>query len=242
MLRTVQIFMVIVALSLNLAAQDVKDYRIPLLGEQAPSFVAQSTQGEIKFPDDYFAKWKILFSHPADFTPVCSSEILTLASMQEEFSKLNTVLLVMSTDGINSHLEWIHSLESVDYNGLGYQKINFPIISDVDLEVSRLYGMVEANSGRSQDIRGVFIIDPENEIRSIYFYPANTGRNLDEVLRTLLALQISEKNGVLTPANWDPGEQVMIPSPKTVQESQKLQSKNDPSLKMITWYMWLKTL
>jgi peroxiredoxin (alkyl hydroperoxide reductase subunit C) len=148
----------------------------------------------------------------------------------------------MSTDGISSHLEWIHSLESVDYNGLGYQKINFPIISDVDLEVSKLYGMVEANSGRSQDIRGVFIIDPDNEIRSIYFYPATTGRNLDEVLRTLLALQTSEKNGVLTPANWDPGEQVMIPSPKTVQESQKLQSKNDPSLKMITWYMWLKTL
>jgi peroxiredoxin 2/4 len=236
------IILLFLGLSVSLFAQTTEDYRIPLLGEEAPSFIAQSTQGEIKFPDDYFAKWKIIFSHPADFTPVCSSEILTLASMQEDFKKLNTVLLVMSTDGIESHLEWIKSLESVDYNGLGYQKINFPIISDVDLDVSKKYGMVEANSGRSQDIRGVFIVDPENEIRSINFYSVNTGRNLGEVLRTLIALQTSEKYSVLTPANWNPGDEVMIPSPKTVEESKKLKSKNDPSLKMITWYMWLKTL
>ena len=229
-------------LSLKLLSQDVSDYRIPLIGERAPSFKALSTQGDINFPADYFDKWKIIFSHPADFTPVCTSEILALASMEEDFKALNTALLVVSTDGINSHIEWINSIEKIDFNGLGLQKINFPIISDANLDVCRKYGMVEANSGRSNSIRGVFIIDPSNKIQSINFYPVTTGRNLEEIKRILLALQASQKHGVLTPVNWEPGEPVMIPSPATMEEAQKLQKKNDPSLKMVTWYMWTKEL
>ena len=229
-------------LIINLSAQDTTGYRIPLLGETAPSFIAQSTQGEVNFPSDFFGKWKIVFSHPADFTPVCTSEILTLASLQEEFKKLDAEILVVSTDGINSHIEWVKSIESIDYNGLGLQKINFPLISDNNLNISKKYGMVEANSGRSNNIRGVFIIDPDNKIRSINFYSVSTGRNFDELLRTLIALQTSDKYNVLTPANWHPGDDVMIPSPGTIDEARKLQSKNDPDLKMITWYMWLKKL
>lgn len=229
-------------LSIGLFGQDVKDYRIPLIGESAPSFKAVSTQGEINFPDDYFDKWKIIFSHPADFTPVCTSEILALASMAEEFNKLNAALLVVSTDGINSHIEWINSIQSIEFDGLGPQKITFPIISDVNLDICRKYGMVEANSGRTNSIRGVFIVDPSNKVQSINFYPSTNGRNLEELKRILVALQTSEKYGVLTPVNWEEGKPVMIPSPSTMEEAQKLQKKNDPSLRMITWYMWMKEL
>jgi len=233
---------VLFAFFFNIKAQNIDSYRIPLLGEDAPSFTAESTTGEINFPTDYFGKWKIIFSHPADFTPVCTSEILTMASMQDEFKKLNTVLLVVSTDGLNSHIEWINSIQSIDYKDLGFQKINFPLISDVNLEICRKYGMVEANSGRSNSIRGVFIIDPDDKIRSINFYSVSTGRNFEEIKRTLEALQLSENKGVLTPANWQPGDAVMIPSPATMDEAKKLESKKDPSLKMVTWYMWLKEL
>ena len=229
-------------LSFNLFAQDIAEYRIPLLGESAPAFKAQSTMGEINFPSDFYGKWKILFSHPADFTPVCTSEILTMASMQEDFKDLGAVMLVISTDGINSHIEWINSIESIEYNNLGLQKVNFPLISDVNLDICKKYGMVDSNSGRSNSIRGVFIIDPDNRIRSISFYSVNTGRNFEEIYRTLVALQTSEKYTVLTPANWEPGDLVLIPSPGTIEESRKLQSKNDPSLTMITWYLWLKKL
>jgi peroxiredoxin (alkyl hydroperoxide reductase subunit C) len=236
------IYVIFFVVSLQLTAQDTKEYNIPLLGERAPSFTAQSTMGEISFPQDYYGKWTIIFSHPADFTPVCTSEILTLASMQEELKKMDAEIVVVSTDGINSHIEWIRSIESIEYNGLGKQKINFPLVSDANLNISRKYGMVEANSGRTNNIRGVFIIDPEDKIQSINFYSVRTGRNLDEIVRILQALQVSEKYDVLTPVNWKPGDQVMIPAPPTLEAAEKLKAKNDPNLEMVTWYMWLKTL
>jgi peroxiredoxin (alkyl hydroperoxide reductase subunit C) len=222
--------------------QETKDYRVPFLGEKAASFTAPSTTGVIDFPSEYYGNWKILFSHPADFTAVCSSEILTLASMQDEFRKLNTAVVVISTDGINSHIAWVKSLETIDYNGLGLQKINFPIVSDVDLVISKKYGMIEANSGRTNNIRGVFIIDPDDKIRAINFYSVSTGRNLEEILRTLIALQTTDKYNILTPANWTPGAEVMIPSPSSIEEAEKLNARRDPSLRQVTWYMWLKTL
>ena len=238
----INLLFLLIGLSFSLNAQNIADYRIPLLGESAPAFKAESTKGMINFPEDYFGKWKIIFSHPADFTPVCTSEILTLASMQEKFKELNAVLLVVSTDGINSHIEWINSIQSIDYNNLGLQKIDFPLISDGNLEICKKYGMVEANSGRNNSIRGVFIIDPDDKVSAINFYSASTGRNLDEIYRTLVALQTSEKYNVLTPANWQQGQEVLIPSPSTIEEAQKLKSKNDPDLRMITWYFWLKKL
>jgi peroxiredoxin (alkyl hydroperoxide reductase subunit C) len=238
----INLLFLLIGLSFSLNAQNIADYRIPLLGESAPAFKAESTKGMINFPEDYFGNWKIIFSHPADFTPVCTSEILTLASMQEKFKELNAVLLVVSTDGINSHIEWINSIQSIDYNNLGLQKVDFPLISDGNLEICKKYGMVEANSGRNNSIRGVFIIDPDDKVSSINFYSASTGRNLDEIYRTLVALQTSEKYNVLTPANWQQGQEVLIPSPSTIEEAQKLKSKNDPDLRMITWYFWLKKL
>jgi peroxiredoxin 2/4 len=219
-------------------AQDSQNTRIPLLGEQAPKFTAESTHGSITFPDDNHTKWTILFSHPADFTAVCSSEILELAAMQSDFEKLNTRLMVISTDAVSSHIQWVKSLEGIKFKDREEVKINFPLISDKSMEISRKYGMIHSNSSTTKDVRGVFIIDPDNKIEAVFFYPANVGRNMDEIKRTLEALQIAGNENVLTPVNWKPGEDVMIQSPKTTEEADKLQKKNDPNLYSLTWYMW----
>ena len=221
-----------------LFSQDNKDIRIPLIGETAPSFTAESTNGKITFPDDYYGKWKILFSHPAAFTPVCSSELIELAEMQKDLDKMDTKVIVISTDGINSHIAWKKSMESIRYKDLETPKINFPMISDNGLEVSRKYGMIHSYSSTTRDIRGVFIIDPNDKIRAIFFYPMNVGRNMDEIKRTVMALQMADGKNVLTPANWLPGGEVLIPAPKTEADADKLAAKNDPDLHELAWYMW----
>ncbi len=223
-------------------SQENKDIHIPLIGEVAPSFTAESTQGKINFPDDYFGKWKILFSHPSDFTAVCSTEIIELAAVQQDFEKLNTKILVISTDGLNSHLEWVKSMESIRYKGKDPVKIKFPLISDNNLEISRKYGMIHAVTSSTKDVRGVFIIDPEEKIRAVIFYPMSLGRNIDEIKRIIIALQQSDNKNVYTPANWQPGQDVLLPSPKTEQDADKMATRNDPNLTEVTWYLWFKKL
>jgi len=242
MKKFIAFFLLMSLFCLSLYAQDEKNIRIPLIGEDAPSFVANSTLGEIKFPQDYFAKWKILLSHPADFTPVCSSEILELAKLQENFIKLNTAILVISTDGINSHMEWVNSLEGIEYKQGPKVRINFPLIADDHLEISKKYGMIHPTYSDKKDIRGVFIVDPDNKIRAIFFYPFTTGRNFDEIERTLIALQTADKESTLTPANWRPGDDVLIAPPLNRNEAEKMKQKNDPRFYSYTWYMWFKKM
>ena len=224
----------------QLFSQENKEVRIPLIGETAPSFTAESTNGKITFPDDYYGKWKVLFSHPAAFTPVCSSELIDLADMQEDFDKLDTKIIVVSTDGLNSHLAWKKSMEDIRYHDKQTPKIKFPLVSDNNLEVSKKYGMIHSYSSTTKDIRGVFIVDPNDKIRAIFFYPMNVGRNIDEIKRTLMALQMADQKNVLTPSNWMPGDAVLIPAPKTEADADKLAAKNDPDLHELAWYMWLK--
>ncbi len=235
--------MIIIALlfSINhLWSQENKETRIPLLGEMAPQFTAESTKGRITFPDDYDMKWKILFSHPADFTPVCSSELIELARLQEDFEKLGTKLVVVSTDGLESHLQWIKSLESMKYQGKTTTKINFPLVADKSLGVSKKYGMIHSYTSVTRDVRGVFIIDPSDRVRAIFFYPSDVGRNIDEIKRTLIALQAVEKNNVVTPANWKPGQDYLLHPPKSQEEAEKLTEKHDPDLYSLDWYMWFR--
>ena len=224
----------------QLFSQENKEVKIPLIGETAPSFTAESTNGKITFPDDYYGKWKILFSHPAAFTPVCTSELIELADMQQDFDKLDTKVIVVSTDGLNSHIAWKKSMEDIRYYDKETPKINFPLISDNNLEVSKKYGMIYAYTSTTRDIRGVFIIDPNEKIRAIFFYPMNVGRNMDEIKRTLIALQMADHKNILTPGNWKPGDDVLIPSPKTEADADKLAVKKDPDLRELAWYMWLK--
>ncbi len=185
--------------------------QIPLIGAKAPSFTAQTTNGELTFPNDFGESWKILFSHPKDFTPVCSSELLELAYLQKDLELLNVKFAIISTDNLSQHKMWKAHLEELDYKGRGTQTIQFPIIDDSAAKVSRLYGMLHAPTSDSRYIRGVYIIDPQNKLRSINFYPVEIGRNITEIERTILALQAADETKLLTPANWTTGDDMMVP-------------------------------
>jgi len=243
MKRTIGIVIILMLSLTSILSQENKEnkeIRIPLLGEMAPQFTAESTKGKIVFPDDYELKWKILFSHPSDFTPVCSSEIIELALMQKDFNKLEAKLIVVSTDGLESHIEWVKSMESIKYRGKPTPKIDFPLVADKSLAISKKYGMIHSYTSSTRDVRGVFIIDPSDRIRAIFFYPFDVGRNIEEIKRTLIALQTTEKKNVLTPANWVPGQDYLLHPPKSMLDSEKLSKKNDPDLYSLDWYLWFQ--
>ncbi|MEE4177727.1 MAG: redoxin domain-containing protein [Bacteroides sp.] len=192
---------------------------IPLIGDPAPSFVAETTHGTLHFPEDYGRNWKILLAHPRDFTPVCSSEILELAYLQRDFEMLGAKLVVVSTDALESHFLWKEALEEVPFRNRPPVKINFPLVEDEAYVITDLYGMTHPEAKRGKNIRGVFLIDRDNKVRAMYFYPAETGRNMDEIKRTLMALQKTDDDfNVMTPANWEPGDPVMIPFTTPVME------------------------
>lgn len=222
-----------------LNAQNNSSQRIPLIGSTAPSFKSESTNGPISFPGDFEGKWKILFSHPRDFTPVCSSEILDLAYRQEEFSDLNTQIVVLSVDRLVSHKSWKADLEDIDFKGRGKVKIEFPLVVDSSYAISYKYGMVDTQSKAGQSVRGVFFIDPKDKVRAFQFYPSEVGRNTDEILRTLQALQAHDSHeDIVLPVNWRPGDDYMktFLSPE---DKEKLKNK-DSEIYYINWYMIYK--
>lgn len=192
-------------------AQDTGGTRIPLLGESAPSFTAETTNGLLNFPQDFGKNWKILFSHPRDFTPVCTSEVLQLARMQDEFGALGVKIAVISTDQLSEHERWKKSIEDIEQQGRNPVKIDFPIIDDSQTEASRLYGMLLEQGTNIKDVRGVFIIDPDNIVQTILFYPMKVGRNMKEIKRTVIALQTINVHES-TPVNWKPGDDVLLVS------------------------------
>jgi peroxiredoxin 2/4 len=225
----------VIMLNVSVAQRD-RDQRIPLIGAKAPGFKAPSTNGAVVFPDDFGRNWKILFSHPRDFTPICSSEILELAYRQGEFRELGAHLIVISVDRMASHKSWKAELEEIPYKGRSPVKIDFPFVVDSSAVISHSYGMIDSKTGSGQSIRGVFFVDPENEIRAFHFYPSEVGRSTDEIVRTLKALQTHYKNeNTVIPANWQPGDDVMIPI-LTKEDKEELQSP-DSKIHYINWYM-----
>lgn len=237
-MRKVYILVALLFILSSVYAQRGQKAVMPNLGDRAPSFTLNSTQGEINFPEDFFAKWKIIFSHPADFTPVCTSELLELAYMQNFFKKMNTAIMVLSTDGLNAHIQWVESMESIEYKDMGKVDIKFPLVSDAGYKVSSQYGMIHPNSNSTKAVRAVFIIDPDNIVRSLFIYPHTVGRNMDEIKRTLIALQETDRTALLSPANWSKGDDLLMSSPKTIEESDKLKAKKNPSFYSLAWYMW----
>ena len=221
MKKIVLVLSIITLFTISIFGQNDK---IPLIGSVAPSFKANSTKGKITFPDDFGKSWKILFSHPADFTPVCSSELLEMAYMQPEFDKLNVKVAVISTDDVDMHGLWVEYLEGLDYKNRGNVSINFPLIEDTEASISKKYGMLHLPTSTTRDIRGVFIIDDKNIVRSINFYPLQVGRNMKEIARVIEALQTTEEASVYTPANWEKGDDVIIPYYPFKNEEEK----NDP--------------
>lgn len=183
---------------------------IPLIGSTAPSFKANSTNGILTFPDDFGTSWKILFSHPQDFTPVCTTELLQLAYMQSEFENLGVKLAVISVDDINQHKEWKHHMENLDFKGQGIQKIEFPLFADPNGTHSIKYGMIHKPASSTKDVRGVFVLDSKNIVRSINFYPMEIGRNLKEIVRIVEALKTVEEEFVATPVDWNKGDDVLL--------------------------------
>ncbi len=186
---------------------------MPRIGDHAPDFDAVTTQGPIHFPGDYRGKWKILFSHPADFTPVCTSEFITFAHMAEEFEKLNCQLVGVSIDGLYSHIAWLRTIKDrIEYRGMKNVEVRFPLVEDVRMEVAQKYGMVQPGESTTQAVRAVFFIDLADTIRAIIYYPLALGRNFDEIKRVLIGLQTVDKFGVALPADWKPGDDVIVPT------------------------------
>ncbi len=199
-------------LGINFAQSQNFDVKTPLLGVEAPSFRAESTHGTMNFPADFGRNWKILFSHPKDFTPVCSSELLELAYQQEGFDRLGASIVVLSTDLLSQHRSWVAALEDIPYKDGKPVNISFPLVSDEQHRVSYMYGMIHSAESIGENIRAVFIIDPDNKVRAINYYPNEVGRNIDELKRTLIALQKTHKRkDIATPANWQPGDDFMVP-------------------------------
>lgn len=188
-------------------------YAMPRIGDIAPEFKAVTTQGDINFPSDYKGKWTILFSHPADFTPVCTSEFMTFASMQDEFEKLNTQLVGLSVDGLYSHIAWLRTIkEKIEYKGMKDVEVKFPLIEDITMEVAKKYGMLQPGESSTKAVRAVFFIDPQSIIRAIIYYPLALGRNFDEIKRVIIALQTADNFKVAMPADWRPGDDVIVPT------------------------------
>lgn len=186
---------------------------MPRIGDPAPAFTAVTTQGKIDFPADYAGKWVIFFSHPADFTPVCTSEFMTLAAMADQFAAYNTELVGLSVDGLASHIAWLRTIkDKITFREMRDVDVTFPLIEDISMTIARKYGMIMPGEDSVKAVRAVFVIDPRAVIRAVIYYPLSLGRNADELLRVVKALQTAEHFGVATPADWRPGDPVVVPT------------------------------
>ena len=208
---------------------------MPRIGDQAPNFEAVTTKGKIKMSEFAKDKWIVMFSHPADFTPVCTTEMSGFAIRKNEFDALDTELLGLSIDSVHAHLGWVQNVR--ENTGVYF---DFPIIADIDMKVSKLYGMLQPNESETAAVRAVFFIDPSKKIRLVMYYPLNVGRNMDEILRALDALQTSDKYKVAMPLDWKRGDKVIVSPPKTLDElNARLE---DDSLEKVDWYLAKKSI
>ncbi len=215
--------------------------RVPLIGEPAPAFQAVTTQGPIRFPEDFQGKWVILFSHPADFTPVCTTEFMTFAKLMPQFEALNCRLIGLSIDSNFSHIAWLRTIkEKIKYKGMEGIEVTFPVIADLKMDVARKYGMVQPSADDSHAVRAVFVMDPKAKVRAVLYYPSSTGRNFSEILRMLVALQTADKLGVATPADWQPGDDVIVPPPGSCGTAQERVAGKQEGVKCLDWFMCLK--
>ncbi|WP_395695702.1 peroxiredoxin [Nocardioides sp.] len=212
---------------------------MPRIGDPAPSFTATTTQGEITFPADYAGRWVIFFSHPADFTPVCTTEFMTFATMQDDFAALGTDLVGLSVDGLYSHIAWLRTIkERITFRGMADVEVTFPLIDDVGMDVARAYGMIMPGEDSTKAVRAVFVVDPAGVIRAIIYYPLSTGRNFDELKRLVVALQAADALAIATPADWRPGEPVIVPPPGSCGMAKE--RLEDETVNAVDWFFSTK--
>jgi peroxiredoxin (alkyl hydroperoxide reductase subunit C) len=208
---------------------------MPRIGDNAPDFEATTTHGPLKFSDYAKDHWVILFSHPADFTPVCTTELSEFAKEGGWFAARKTKLMGESIDSIHSHIAWVQNVR--EKTGV---YLDFPIIADIDMKVAKLYGMLHENTSATASVRAVFFIDPKGIIRLIMYYPLNVGRNMDEIKRVLEAMQTADANGCALPVNWKKGDSVIVPAPKTLKELDARLA--DKALEQVDFYLAKKQL
>ncbi|MBM3461668.1 MAG: peroxiredoxin [Armatimonadetes bacterium] len=212
--------------------------QIPRIGDPAPDFKAVTTHSEeMTFSEWQDKEWVVLFSHPADFTPVCSTELMEFARRSDEFTKMGAKLIGISVDSVHSHLAWLQNLKEK----MGVE-IPYPMIADINMKVSNLYGMIHPGASSTATVRAVFLIDPKRTVRALVYYPMNVGRNVDEVLRLLTALQTADGNAVATPVNWTPGERVVVPPPKKMADVKERETHKGGDYDYKDFYLCLKEL
>jgi len=209
-------------------------FAMPRLNEPAPDFEAPTTHG-VKKLSDYRGKWLVLFSHPADFTPVCTTEFIAFAHRAGDFAEINTELLGLSIDSTFSHIAWERNIKEK----FGVE-IPFPIIADLKMDVAKKYGMIHPGAADTSAVRATFIIDPEGILRAMVYYPMTNGRSIDEILRLVKALQTSDEHGVATPEGWQPGDKVIVPPPATIQDAEERLKMSDAEV--TDWYFVKKDL
>ncbi|MCH7411652.1 peroxiredoxin [Belliella sp. DSM 111904] len=213
---------------------------MPRIGDKAPEFKAITTQGNINFPADYKGKWVILFSHPADFTPVCTSEFITFAARELEFNDLNCQLVGLSIDGLSSHIAWLRTIkEKIEFKGMKNIEVKFPLIEDITMEVAKKYGMIQPGESST---RAVFFIDPKGMVRAIIYYPLSLGRNFDELKRTLIAMQTADTYSIATPADWQPGDDVIVPPADSCGVAKDRMETNEDGITCSDWFFCTKPL
>jgi peroxiredoxin 2/4 len=216
---------------------------MPRIGDKAPAFKAVTTQGDINFPSDYEGKWVILFSHPADFTPVCTSEFMTFASMQQQFNEANCELVGLSVDGLYSHIAWLRTIkEKIEYKGMKDVEVTFPLIEDISMEVAIKYGMMMPGESNTKAVRAVFFIDPKGIVRAIIYYPLSLGRNFDELYRVIIALQTADAFSVATPADWRPGDEVIVPTAGSCGVAKERMENQDDDTHCYDWFFCTKKI
>ncbi|HHX79034.1 MAG TPA: peroxiredoxin [Acholeplasmataceae bacterium] len=214
--------------------------RLPVIGDVAPSFKAVTTQGDINFPEDYKGKWIVLFSHPADFTPVCTTEFMTFAAMKKDFDDLNVQLVGVSIDSLFSHIAWLRKIKELEWKNMKNLEVTFPLIEDIKMDVAKKYGMLQPNSSTTQAVRAVFVIDPKGIVQALMYYPSSTGRNFDEIKRLVQALQKNQKDGVATPADWRPGEDTIIPPAGSCGTAKDRMEEKSEDMYCLDWFLCFK--
>ena len=216
---------------------------MPRIGDPAPQFKAVTTQGEINFPTDYKGGWVILFSHPADFTPVCTSEFMTFAHMEKQFEEANCKLVGLSVDGLYSHIAWLRTIkEKIEYKGMKNIEVNFPLIEDITMEVAKKYGMIQPGEDTTKAVRAVFFVDPKGIIRTIIYYPLSLGRNFDELYRALIALQTADAFSIATPADWRPGDEVIVPTAGSCGTAKDRMESKEKDMTCYDWFFCTRKL
>ncbi len=221
---------------------DTQITAMPRIGDKAPVFKAVTTQGPINFPTDFSGSWVILFSHPADFTPVCTSEFMTFATLEAKFAQANCKLVGLSIDGLYSHIAWLRTIkEKIEFKGMKDVEVKFPLIEDITMEVANKYGMIQPGESSTKAVRAVFFIDPKGIIRAIIYYPLSLGRNFDELYRALIAMQAADAFSIATPADWQPGDDVIVPTAGSCGVAkERMESKEE--MKCYDWFFCTKPI